>query len=322
MLGLHSSLLLIAALAHGPNEPIRVTVSRREVRVVFPRDTARAWGWSDRKDAEYYPVYEWGVMVEGMDGPRALVARVYRENDEARQFASFDRLVNASRGDLCSPGMIWQCTASTVRATVGDDGRVVLTFLDSAQIARLFGMRPAIVDAWHSRPGAEGRSSRDSVRVEYVEPQIPLPDSATRDDAAHSRRRYEASISLVARYINGRVEALQLRVGDSTAVYVSEMQCRHDVCTTGSTPLDSGWTVADTSIARLQVVPPDSTDGHTVFIFGGKPLYLKALKPGRTMLRVRGIQSGLDSAPSSEPPARELEREVIVTPREQRLRDG
>ena len=315
--GLRRTLLLIAVtLGTPPNEPVRVTVSRREVRVVFPRDTTRGWGWSDRKDPEYYPVYEWGVMVEGMDGPRALVARVFRENDEARQFASLEGLVSSSRGDLCSPGMMWQCASSGVGATV-DAGRVVLTFRDSAQIARLFGMRPAVVDAWQSRPGGEGRSSRDSIRVEYIEPQVPLPDSATRDDAARSRLRYEASISLVSRYINQGVGPLRLRVGDSTAVYVSEMRCRHDVCTTGSTPLDSGWTVTDTSVARLQLVPPDSTDGHTVFIFGGRPLYLKALRPGRTTLRVRGLHSGLDSAPSSEPPARELEREIIVAPWEQ-----
>lgn len=301
--------------APAPLEPVHVIVNRRELRVVFPRDTARAWGWSARKEPGYYPFYIWGISVEGMDGPRSLVARVDRERDEARDFASLVTLVASTRAALCKPGMFGPCDSSHSRATV-DDGRVVLTLRDSAQIARLFGMRPPFVAVWQERPGEHGRFPNDSARVEYVAPEIPLPDAATREDAARSQRRYEASITTISRYIEGGTNwgSLWLEIGDSAAVSVTEMQCHYDACMSGfSTPLDSGWTVADSSIARLQLAKPPNVSG-VVFILGGASRYVKALRPGRTALRVRGIHSPSDTAPSSKPPERELEREIIVTP--------
>jgi hypothetical protein len=306
--------LLAPQEARAQPDPVRVIVNRREVRVVFPRDTARAWGWSARKEPGYYPFYIWGISVEGMDGPRSLLARVDRERDEPRDFASLVTLVASARAALCLPGMFGPCDSSHTRATV-DDGRVVLTLRDSAQIARRFGMRPAFVRVWQERHAKHERFADDSARVEYIAPQIPLPDAATREDAARSQRRYEASITTISRYITGGIHSgsLWLEVGDSAAVSVTEMQCHYDVCTSAfSTPLDSGWTIADPSIARLQLAKPNSSD--TVFILGGAPRYVKALRPGRTTMRVRGIHSPSDTAPSSKPPERELAREIIVTP--------
>lgn len=293
-----------------------VIVSRREVRVAFSRDTAHAWGWPARRDPRSDPSYIWSISIDGMDGPRSLSVRADRERDQPRIFASLAELIAAARAEFCLPGMMQRCESSRTRATV-DNGRVVLIFRDSAEIARLFGMRPATVEVWNGSPGNGGRFSRDSARVEYIVPQIPLPDSATRDDAARSRRRYEASVSMIWRYIAGGSNSgpLVLEVGDSAAVYVAEQRCHYDVCTSGSTPLDEGWSIVDSSIARLRLVRSDSNEGHTLFIFGGTPRYVKALRPGRTTLQVRGIRSALDSAPSSKPPERDLDREIIVKER-------
>lgn len=294
----------------------RVVVNAREVRVVFPRDTARAWGWSDRKELGYYPMYIWGVSVDGMDGPRILAARVGRDTNEARAFPSLERLVAAAVAQLCSPGMMWHCEPSPIRASV-EDGHVVLTLRDSAQVARLFGMRAKSVDAWQRAPGEDGRISRDTAVVEYIAPQIPLPDDATRADAARSQRRYEASISNITRYIAGGEEwhPLWLEVGDSAIVAVTELHCHHDTCMSGSsTARDSGWTISDTRVARVQPVKLDSSDDIIVIYSGGARQYVKALRPGRTMLRVRGLHSAADTAPSARRPERQLEREIIVTP--------
>ena len=160
-----SALALQAPAATVSVEPVRVIVSRREVRVVFPTDSARAWGWSDRKDPDYFPAYVWGIGVDGMDGPRFLDARVDRQQDEARNFPSLEQLVAAARAELCLPGMMARCDSSGTRVSV-EDGRVVLTLRDSARIARLFGLRPALVSAWLHRPEDHEALAHDSARVD------------------------------------------------------------------------------------------------------------------------------------------------------------
>lgn len=306
--------LATSRLANGQVEPVHVIVSRREARVVFPRDTARAWGWSDRTDPGYIAGYAWGMTVTGMDGPRTLVASVARLKDEARDFPSLEALVAAARASLCLPGMLPNCSDSSTHVAV-ENGRVVLTLRDSARIARLFGLRPTSVDVWQQRPEDAYRYSRDTAIVEYVAPQIPLPDAATRADAARSQRRYEASVSRIMRYIAGGTnwKPLWLEVGDSASVSVAEMRCHHDVCSSGYAPTDSGWTIVDSRIARVYVPKPDTRTDVIVIVGTSRP-YVKALRPGRTVLRVRGLRSPSDTAPSSEPPERQLEREVIVTP--------
>ena len=49
-----------------------VTASRREVRVVFPREDAERWGWSADTNVAYNPFYGWSVLLDGMDGPQIL----------------------------------------------------------------------------------------------------------------------------------------------------------------------------------------------------------------------------------------------------------
>ena len=300
-----------------PPEPVRVRVSRREVRIAFPADMARAWGWSERQDPNYLPAYAWGVMIEGMDGTRTLAARAGRVGQEARDFPSLERLIQAARVQGCSGGMIAQCSDFGMQASV-EDGRVVLTLRDSAQISRLFGMRPVFVSTWQQRPEEGYRFSRDSVRVEYVSPQIPVPDAATRADAARSRRRFEESIRSTSRYISGggdRWGRLWLVVGDSAAVHVDEMRCTYDACISSPAIVgDSGWTIDDPRVARVQSAVLDTSNARFPFGPARNVQYVKALRPGRTTLRVRGVHGPSDTAVSRRPPQRKLEREIIVTP--------
>jgi hypothetical protein len=44
---------------------LRMQVSRRDARVVFPRDTARQWGWSAKSPVSHAPAYAWGVWMVG-----------------------------------------------------------------------------------------------------------------------------------------------------------------------------------------------------------------------------------------------------------------
>ena len=307
-----------ALAAQSPAESVRVLVSRREVRIEFPKDTAHAWGWSDRKDEAYSPSYAWVIHVEGMDGPRSLWVRIDDYTHETRHFPSLQSLVAAAHAQRCSPGMIAQCSDSGMRATV-ESRRVVLTLRDSAQIARLFGMRPMTVLAWRHAPGDGNKYSSDTVHVHYVAPDIPLPTVATRLDAERSRRRYEESISTIVRFLDGGepFQPLWLETGDSVRVSLDEMYCRYDSCSSGgySALRDSGWTIVDTTIARLQRIQRDTAGDIELLIVGRNAAqYVKALRSGRTALRVRGIHGPSDTAASSKPPANEIDRTIIVAP--------
>lgn len=294
----------------------RVFASRRELRVIFPRDTARAWGWSELEDREYRPSYSWGIGIPGMGGPRTLSLHVARRHGEgARRFRSLEELVAAAPPALCVPLMFQACTPDIVAASV-QDGAVVLTLHDSASVARLVGLRPEWATVWHGRPDAPSDFRFDSVRVEYVDPQVPLPDSALRMEAAAARRRYEASVNTISRYLSGpgrSGDQLWLAVGDSVTLRVDETKCHSDVCGGVYEPLSaSGWRVGDSTIVRLRAVP--DTD-RALRWFGRSPaVSVIARRTGRTRLRVLGLTGPSDTLPSSRPVPRELEVTVIVTP--------
>jgi len=290
----------------------RVLVSAQEVRVVFPPDTSRTWGWTTqgRRDGAYQ--YYWGVYMDGIDGPRSLALRVGGSDSTTRTFANLRTLVASEEPGLCTGGMIMHCNPSGVSASV-DRNRVVLTLRGRETITRLFGLRPDSV-------GVERAGQEDNwrppvrVKVEYVSPQIPAPDAAFRAEAARAKRRYLASINWIRRDIAGGPSgsgAIWIGVGDSIPINVSEMRCTHDVCSGSSSyaPTPGLWTVDDSLVARLRRVKPDAG----AFGSASPSLYLVARARGRTTVRVRLPESPADTMPFQEPPARTLERPVVVT---------
>lgn len=294
----------------------RVLASRREVRIVFPRETATAWGWSELEDRDYQPSYEWGASIDGMDGERTISLHVGRQPGEgARRFGSPAELVAAGRAEFCILVMVADCAAMDAAASV-QDGAVVLTLRDSATVARLVGLRPARAAVWHNRPELPRTYSWDSVQVEYVDPQVPLPDSALRAEGAAARRRYEAARTTILRDLNtpgSWGDEVSMIVGDSTPFVVKEIVCVIDFCREAPNPLTvSGWHVADTTIVRVQAVP----DAGLV-LFGGRrmpTISVIARRPGRTRVRVLGLTGPSDTLPSRQPVPRDLEVGVVVTP--------
>jgi hypothetical protein len=172
------------------------------------------------------------------------------------------------------------------------------------------------VALWHGRPEVPWEFRMDSVRVEYVDPQIPPPDSALRVEAAAARRRYEASVNTISRYLSapGRSGSeMWMGVGDSVLVRVEETWCHSDVCGGMYEPLTaSDWHVGDSTIVQMRAV---ADTGHALRGFGRSPAAaVIARHTGRTRLRVLGLTGPSDTLPSSRPVPRELEVTVIVTP--------
>lgn len=293
----------------------RITASRRELRVVFPRDTAGSWGWSDVLEYGSTPSYSWRVTVEGVDGPRSIFLYVARaEGEGARRFASLAELVARGRVSLCTPGMMGSdCTSAGLAASV-ERGAVVLTLRDSAQLATLLGLRPPSAE-W-SDPGSGYEQRRADIR--YVAPQVPRPDSALIARGRAGHRSHEALIRSVHRHViapelGTAVTRAWMAVGDSVLFGVEESRCFYDTCfdEPGAVTTDSAWTVTDTAVVRMRATAPARHWGWRMD--GTRPVLLTALRPGTITLRIGGLTGPGDTLPSSRPVDRAVEMEVVVT---------
>ena len=296
----------------------RVLASAREVRVIFPRDTAHAWGWSAREDRDYIPSYDWGIMVNGIEGPRRIDLFASRTDGHARTFPSLTSLVASGKVSLCTPGMLPVCTDSGVTAFV-ERGRVILSLHDSATVATLFGLRPSWVELFHHVPGEDSGIGTDSVRVEYVAPNIPEPDSAVRARAARILRELVESSNRITRHIEGNVHdwgngPIWLAVGDSSPLWIIETRCQGDACSaTNYSTDDTGWTVDDTTIVQLHPAAGDSSKFSVSFLLPLHPIATPK-RAGRTTVHVTVAPSPTDTMPSRTPIPRVLERDIVVTP--------
>ena len=294
----------------------RVQVSASEVRVTFAPDTVGPWGWPETVEPQNTLWYYWSVSIEGIDGPQSLELRVGQGERRARTFATLRSLVASEKPGLCTGGMMLVCDSRAVAASV-EGNRLVLVLRDPRAITRLFGLRQATVQVSLARPEDPTYRGPVSVPVEYVRPEIPLPDSAFRADAILAKRRYQASINWITRAISaGTWDAgdIWIAVGDSIPVGVAEMRCTHDVCggSQPSIPAGAVWTVGDSALARLRLVQ-DPGAARNVFSSEYPRMYLAARASGRTKLRVSLPPSPADTMPFRDPPPRELERGVVVT---------
>jgi hypothetical protein len=155
------------------------------------------------------------------------------------------------------------------------------------------------------------------VEVQYVSPQIPVPDSAFRAEAVRAKRRYVASTKWISRSIAGGPSAsgaMWIGVGDSMPIGVSELRCTHDVCSGSSSGVQASgeWSVDDSALVRLQR-PSVDTATRGVFRSDASAMYLVGVARGRTMVRVRLPASPADTMPFRESPPRVLERAVVIT---------
>jgi hypothetical protein len=131
-------------------------------------------------------------------------------------------------------------------------------------------------------------------------------------------------------------------VGDSLPLWLMEYEWHEDLSMRGQRDLtDSGWVVLDPRIAQLLKPLPGTpplpqqpdADGYVAVVddYGPPRMYVKALRPGTTTIRLRGVHGLRDAALESEVTPGVLERDVVVirpphrleiTPRPDTLRVG
>lgn len=284
---------------------VRITASLREVRVVFPRDTARAWGWSDDPRPRYFAFYHWMVATDGVDGPESLTLAVMRLDGRARAFPSLAAVVAEGEPRLCT---FAGCVKEGVEARV-EDGRLVLAVRDSAAIARWLGLRPDSVRVAWNRPG-ETMNDSYTVPVEYVAPAIPPPDAALLARSEVGRRLQERAMHRRVRRIDdGRSPWLDLwlAVGDTVPLWVSDALCDRHSCDTEVVDVGA-WTVDDPEVASLRPAGPATgpMEPRARYTLAG-------LRAGRTRLQVTGLPSARDTMLSRDTVPRTVTREVVVT---------
>ena len=307
-----------AAGASGQQRPdsASVVATRRELRIVYPRDTATRWGW-DRGE-ESWRAYGWTLRSDAIDRSHSLALIVTVEGDSARTFASLAAVLAEASVVRCdNQGMIEICAAPVIGAAHVERGRVVLAVRDSALIADLLGLRPLSVRL--SRDGVSGTVSwEDSVRVQYAEPAIALPSDSLRASVAAARRRAAKNSHWVTRKI-GAARAISVgdtswvTLGDTIDFQVFEERCSGDVCSGSVLLPDSAavWTVSDTTV--LGAVASLAPEPLEVTSYASGWFRRVAKRPGIATLRVRGLDPyGGDTALVRAPPPDSLVAVVVV----------
>jgi hypothetical protein len=243
--------------------------------------------------------YRWSVGVTGIDGFRYISLGVEGFGDRRRSYTDLRSFVAAGVIRVCPATGTLLLSCDSIPFTAAVDGRRVLLLLrDTRAIERLFRMRPDSVDVY--RQVGEARE-RALVPVEYVSPQLPPPDSTFVAEAARAKRRFEARINSISRYIGGGsifdTAPLWIAFGDSLPLVITEVRCTNDLCSSGGVQFQGAeWSVDQTAVARLR-----------------EP-YLVAVAPGRTRIRAKLPPSPADTEPFREPPPHILQREVFVAP--------
>jgi hypothetical protein len=293
-----------------------VIVSRRELRVAFPRESMAAWEWPENPGVDGAPTFFWYATFHGIEG-RVRLGVSLDARDSVRTAPSFESVVRAAKIERCHLSRWMACTERDVKAAV-QGRRVTITLQDSGLIARLFAVRPDSVPIVSHVPRYLGDTRRSFARVRYVEPLLAPLDSAGRAQALEKQREYAKRVLTLWRTLSGgsEREPLWLMVGDSAHLGIVEWQCRDDLCGhySSGAPQDWGrWSVDDPRIARVHRFTDRSAFNPAL---GHRDLVrtIVALRPGRTKVRAVGVHTFADSVASNAPLDSIVEREVQVTP--------
>jgi hypothetical protein len=302
-----------------PAGSAEVQVTRAEVRVLFAVDSSRQWGWPASADSVYRVRYVWSATIEGSSGPRSFDLIVKARDTLASAFPSLDSLVQSGTTSLCQPGMMVQCFPATVSASV-QDRRIVLRYRDSAEIARIFSIRPASATIMTETPNGSRAPTLSTAAVRYLEPALPPLDSLGRSEALRTRRSYDASVNRMYRHLSG---ARWIEEGDSAQFGIEETHCLEDACTPYHAPRDAPrtwgtWSSSDTTVAHLHRTT-GKIDDWRLSRDSDRVMTLVALKSGRTTIRASGVHDPADLEPSRIPVDSIVTGEVVVTPRVGRL---
>jgi hypothetical protein len=300
-------------------EVTEVVVSRREVRVRFPRERLEKLRFSD---AEAKRAYIWSVLIPETVDDASISGRVFPGYDGGMPrpvptFPTLDSLARSGFAYLCTGELGHyggRCTHNPAEVSlVASGSHMVLVLRDSAQIARLFSLRPSRVRSRRLQLG-ESVISNDSVPVRYVDPQIPLPDSAmfarrraTIDSLAIASRSVTRSIAF-ANDIRYDVPGW-MQVGDSVRVGIREETVRGSAAVGVTIDHHRGtWTIVDTTVVRpgvtaLPQLPP-----------GVRGFWLVGRSVGRTTVTALNIPPYQGPRLLVDPPTN-VPGAVVVIPR-------
>ena len=283
----------------GP-ERVRIIVSATLAEVSFPCDSTAPWGRSRPRDIAPLRGYNWMVVVNPVvAGSGIFGLDAWEPDPESDRVPTLESLVRRGATGTFLSGMAQTPGVPIPRLAQVRDGRIVLTLRDSAMIHDLFGMRPAFARAFWSDPRVGAmqrqrgalRTADDSVRIEYVAPELPMPDSAVRErarwNAESERRRVEwemRGIRVRDEYLGER--SIWLEAGDTISVRFYREICHHDACGSELNPVHGPWSVADGAVATMEVRQDTGTVGR-YRIPGVRRTILRGIAPGTTTLAVR-----------------------------------
>ncbi|NUQ93105.1 MAG: hypothetical protein HOQ12_13890 [Gemmatimonadaceae bacterium] len=282
----------------------------------------------------YLPGYRWSVSGHGLHDYWRVELAAGADSNEARSFPSLDALLATAKLTACRGGGMVATCAPLAGAARSDDGHVVVTLRDSALIAELFGLRPERRGVFRDSP-VSSQLELDSVRVEYVDPQVAEPSDSLRSWVAERRRLEQKNDRRAIRAIRvapswGWGDTLWVALGDTVEISLAAFTCSGDVCSgNGGTDTwgDSSWVVGDsTMLAPLRPAEPlpsmtkprsrgQLSEIEVVSHIGPRPPARRvAARVGATTIHVGGLKPYEDSAHVAAVPPRALTNLVVVRP--------
>jgi hypothetical protein len=164
------------------------------------------------------------------------------------------------------------------------------------------------------------------IPVQYVDPQLPDPDSATHAERSRDVAAYELDSQTLRREIgaNGMSKGpnIWLQQGDSISLSVTERRCWHDSCISNS--IEGQWHITDSSIARAERANPPRTASEmgqaasqqrTPISFSHPAtVRITGLRIGTTTIVVAGLDSSKVTHGRVQPPTT-LSASITVLPK-------
>jgi hypothetical protein len=190
-----------------------------------------------------------------------------------------------------------------------------LTVTDRRLIQQMLELRPASALAYRLKMSLGYiPTANDSVRIQYVDPDLPLVSTKRRKKLLLARRAYEASITKYERrivqfpHMGVDTGTIWIPMGDSLRLAIREDIHRPGRIFGNTVTSDSMWTTDNSAIATVW----SKRSFHGARVQTSEAL-LTARDTGQTVVRLTGLHGPSDTMPSRVPVAKTATRKVIVT---------
>lgn len=298
------------------------TISTKQFQVLFPTEEIVRFRENSSYNDSSDNYYHLSFFVQGLGIPYSFNLRIKEKWYSEREVSGAPIYTDSLFFSVCwGSGMLPSKCSGEGLSVKRIDGGFVMTLSDTSLIASIFTLRPKSATMRYDLP--KHMNLLAPVPLEYVDPQIPMPQPADFRAADSTAEYFRIRATHGFRHITGedRRNVTHVAMGDSVLLRVHETLCHHDICISKPTAiLASGWIVKDSSIITLHPFSHKSVlDSLTDPSSGMDRRYAVAKRIGKTRITVQGLRSKLDTVKMANTLNDSIEVTISVVPRPARI---